>query len=135
MYRKNVCRSFWLASFLVSCCTLLLAQTPAEQNPSPDSAKIKQHDRGGNAPAADQQRNDPTDREISRQVRDAILSDKNLSPYAHDVSVITQNGTVTLRGPVRSDEEKRVVEEKAEEIAGEINVISELTVKPRSVTQ
>jgi osmotically-inducible protein OsmY len=133
MYRKNVRRSFLLASFLIGCCSLLLAQTPAEQNPpSSDNTKMNQHDRGGNEPSAEQQQNGPTDRETTRQIRDAIVSDKALSADAHDVSVITQNGTVTLSGPVRSDEEKRVIEEKAAEIAGEINVISELTVKPNS---
>lgn len=130
MHGKNACRSLLLSSFLVSCCTLLLAQAPAEQSPSSsDNTKMNQHDRG-NEPSAEQQRNDLTDREITRQIRDAILSDKALSPYAHDVNVVTLDGTVTLRGSARSDEEKRVVEEKAAEIAGEINVISQLTVKP-----
>jgi hyperosmotically inducible periplasmic protein len=48
------------------------------------------------------------------------------------VKVITQNGQVTLKGPVRSGEEKRAVEAKAAEVAGEGKVTSELTVKPKS---
>ena len=54
-----------------------------------------------------------------------------LSAYAHNIKVITQDGEVTLKGPVRSADEKRAIEEKAAEVAGEVNVISELTVKPK----
>jgi osmotically-inducible protein OsmY len=39
---------------------------------------------------------------------------------------------VTLKGPVRSDEEKQAIEEKATAIAGENKVTSELAVKPKS---
>jgi hyperosmotically inducible protein len=48
------------------------------------------------------------------------------------VKIITQNGQVTLKGPVRSDDEKRAVEAKATEIAGQNNVTSELEVKPKN---
>ena len=48
------------------------------------------------------------------------------------MKVITQNGQVTLKGPVRSDDEKRAVETKAAAIAGDGKVTSELTVKPKS---
>ena len=76
--------------------------------------------------------NNRSDREITQQIRKAIASDKSLSTYAHNVKVITQNGQVTLKGPVRSDDEKRAVEAKAIEIAGENKVTSELAIKPKS---
>jgi osmotically-inducible protein OsmY len=47
------------------------------------------------------------------------------------VKIISQNGTVTLRGPVRSDEEKAAIEAKAKEIAGVTAVNNELTVAPK----
>ena len=59
-------------------------------------------------------------------------NDKSLSTYAHNVKVITQNGQVTLKGPVRSDEEKRAIEAKAIAIAGENKVTSELDIKPKN---
>jgi osmotically-inducible protein OsmY len=49
-------------------------------------------------------------------VRKAIVSDKALSTYAHNVKVVAQNGTVTLRGPVRSDEEKAKVAQLAQSV-------------------
>jgi hyperosmotically inducible protein len=55
----------------------------------------------------------------------------SLSTYAHNVKVITQNGQVILKGPVRSDDEKRAIEAKATEIVGEDKVTSQLEVKPK----
>jgi hyperosmotically inducible periplasmic protein len=61
-----------------------------------------------------------------------VVQDKSLSTYAHNVKIISQNGMVTLKGPVRSDQEKTAIEAKAEEIAGKNNnVTSELEVKPK----
>ena len=48
------------------------------------------------------------------------------------MKVVAQNGHVTLKGPVRSEEEKQAVEAKAAAVAGASNVTSELTVKPKS---
>jgi len=118
-----------VGALLLGCGTLLLAQDATQNPPSSDNTKINQRDRNSNEPTADQQQNTRSDRDITKQIRQAIVDDKNLSAYARNVKVITQNGQVTLKGPVRSAEEKRVIESKAAEIAGEVNVVSELTVK------
>ena len=60
------------------------------------------------------------------------MKDKSLSTYAHNVKIITQNGQVTLKGPVRSEDEKKTVETKAYEVAGENNVTSQLDIKPKN---
>jgi osmotically-inducible protein OsmY len=59
------------------------------------------------------------------------MNDKSLSTYAHNVKIISQNGMVTLKGPVRSGDEKRSVESKAAEVVGQDKVTSELEVKPK----
>jgi hyperosmotically inducible protein len=102
--------------------------TPAQNAPKPDNTKANKQDRDANAPTADQQKNNKADRETAKQIRKAIMADKSLSTYAHNAKVIVQNGTVTLKGPVRSDEEKRAVEAKAAEVAGASNVKNELTI-------
>jgi hyperosmotically inducible periplasmic protein len=132
--RKPGFRSFLsIGLLLLGCGTLALAQDSAAQSaPASDNTKINQRDRNPNEPTADQQQNNRSDRDLTQQVRKAIEADKNFSTYAHNVKVITQNGRVTLKGPVRSEEEKRAVEAKAAEVAGEGKVISELTVKPKS---
>lgn len=111
----------------------MLAQDSAGQSaPASDNTKINQRDRNPNEPTADQQTNTRSDRDMTQQIRQAIMNDKAFSTYAHNVKVITQNGQVTLKGPVRSDEEKRAVEAKATAIAGDGKVTSELTVKPKN---
>jgi osmotically-inducible protein OsmY len=134
MKRKSGClTALFVSLLLLSCGTLMLAQDTAGQSaPSSDNTKINQRDRNPNEPTADQQKNDRSDRDITQQVRQAIIADKTFSTYAHNVKVITQNGQVTLKGPVRSDDEKRSVEAKAAAIAGDGKVSSELTVKPKN---
>ncbi len=132
MDRKS-CRNFFLVSFLLlGCGTLVLAQDQSGQTPSPDNTQVNQRDQNTNEPTADQQANNRSDRDLTQQVRKAIVQDNSLSTYAHNVKVIAQNGQVTLKGPVRSDEEKQAVEAKAAAIAGEGKVTSELTIKPKS---
>ena len=79
-------------------------------------------------PTADDQGMSKEDQEITRKIRSAVVDDKTLSTYAHNVKIITQNGTVTLRGPVRSEAEKRSIEAKAKTVAGDARVTNDLTV-------
>jgi hyperosmotically inducible protein len=131
MQRKSGC--LFIVLLLLSCGSLALAQDSAGQSaPASDNTKMNQRDRNPNELTADQQQNNLSDRDLTQQVRKAIEADKDLSTYAHNVKVIAQNGQVTLKGPVRSEEEKRAVEAKAREVAGKGKVTSELTVKPKS---
>ena len=101
-----------------------LAQTP------PDNTKANQRDRAATAPTTDQGKNNVTDRELAQKIRKSIVNDSSLSTYAHNVKVIAQGGQVTLKGPVRSEDEKQNVEQKAAEVAGSGHVTDEITVKP-----
>jgi osmotically-inducible protein OsmY len=97
---------------------------------APDNTRANQQERG--AATADQQAENPGDRDLARKIRKSIMDDKNLSTYAHNVKVIARGGTLILKGPVRSDDEKTAIEAKAVEIAGAVNVKNELTVKPKT---
>lgn len=72
----------------------------------------------------------PSDRAVTQKIRKAIHEDQSLSTYAHNIKVITQDGKVTLRGPVRSEEEKNDLEAKAVSVAGQENVTNQLDVTP-----
>jgi len=104
------------------------AISSAQETPAPDNTKANQQQQN----TADQQKNNASDMQLTQDVRRALQNDKSLSTYGHNVKVITQNGQVTLKGPVRSDDEKMAVEAKAEEVAGKGNVVSELTVAPHN---
>src|SRR5258708_1074050 len=61
---------------------------------APDNSKTNQQDR--RSAMADQQAENQGDRDLARKIRKAIIDDKNLSIYAHNVKVIARGGTVTL---------------------------------------
>ncbi len=132
--KETARRLFLLVAF--SLCALPLfayqGQQPTDQQqPAPDNTAVNKRDRDKDAVTADRQKNNASDVEITRKIRRAIAKDKSLSTYAHNVKVITLNGEVTLKGPVRSDTEKSKVEAKAAQVVGAGNVKSELEVAPR----
>jgi len=114
------------------CSLAVWAQDPAMQQgtAAPDNTKMNQRDRNGAEPTADQQKDNTSDRDLTRQIRRALVQDKSLSTYGHNVKIVSQNGTVTLKGPVRSEDEKTAIEQKAAQAAGGADKIhSELEVK------
>ena len=115
---------------MVFCVSLMAIPTPESQDnqqPAPDNTKTN-NDQAG--PTADQQKMNPSDRAVTQKIRKAIHEDQSLSSYAHNIKVITQDGKVTLRGPVRSEEEKSNLEAKAASVAGQENVTDQLEVTP-----
>ncbi len=112
-------QKFLLSALIAAAIGFGSAPLRAQQTPPPNTGE----------PTADQSKNNLSDRELSKRIRKSLVEDKSLSTSAHNVKVIAQNGQVTLRGPVRSDDEKKAVEEKAADIAGAGNVNSEITIK------
>lgn len=96
----------------------------------PDNSKVNARDRAKGAPTADQQKENAGDRELAQKIRRAVMNDKSLSTYAHNVKIIAQGGQVTLKGPVRSEQEKQTVEHAAAEIAGAGKVTNQITIAP-----
>jgi len=125
---KNFTIKALLAQFvLLGSLGVLWAQQDTQDQPA-DNTKVNQRDRNKAGPTADQQKNNPADRQLAQQIRKALVKDKSLSTYAHNIKVIAQNGVVTLKGPAKSEEEKRAIETKAAEIAGADKVTSEIQV-------
>jgi osmotically-inducible protein OsmY len=102
-----------------------LAQSNTEQT-APDNTKTNKQ----NKPTADQQQENPADRQITQKIRHSVVQDKSLSTYAHNVKIITQNGDVTLKGPVNTPEEKQSIEDKAAAVAGQGHVTDQIEVAP-----
>jgi len=101
-----------------------------DQPPAPDNTKVNKRDRSKTAPTADQAKNTTNDRDIMQKIRQAVMDDKTLSTYGHNVKIISQHGKVTLKGPVRSEDEKSRIEKMATDVAGAGNVTNQLTIKP-----
>ena len=103
--------------------------TPENMN-DPDNTGINKRDTSPDKITADQQGQSKEERELTQKIRQAVMDDKALSAYAQNVKIITVNGMVTLRGPVRSEDEKRTIQEKAGQIVGKNKIKSEIEIAP-----
>ena len=114
---------------LVFCASLMAMPVPGNQDPQTPPDNTKQNKDQTN-PTADQQKMNPADRALTQKIRKAIHEDATLSTYAHNIKIISQDGKVTLRGPVRSEDEKANIEAKAVAVAGQGNVTDQLEIAP-----
>jgi osmotically-inducible protein OsmY len=103
---------------------LAVAQTGTTQT-APDNSNQNKN----RTNTADNQANAQADRLTTQKIRKAILADKSLSTYAHNVKIITVDGTVTLKGPVQTEDEKQKVASEAANIVSADKITNELTVK------
>lgn len=124
---KRIALTLVLSTALLGPGTFALAQD--SNSVAPDNSAINARDRSAGAVTADQQSNDKSDVELTRKIRSAVVKDDSLSMLAHNVKIISTGGSVTLRGPVKTDEEKTVIASKAEAIAGVGKVDNQLEVK------
>jgi hyperosmotically inducible periplasmic protein len=100
------------------------AQTGTAQT-APDNSKQNKNQ----TQTADNQTNAKSDRLTTQKIRKAIMADKTLSTYAHNVKIITTDGAVTLKGPVQSEDEKQKVASEAAGVVTADKITNELTVK------
>lgn len=101
---------------------------PAQSNTAqtaPDNSKQNENQ----VKTADSQQNSKADRVTTANIRKAIMADKDLSTYAHNIKVITVNGKVTLKGPVQSEEEKQKIASYAADVVPADKVTNSITVK------
>jgi hyperosmotically inducible protein len=117
-------------SLMVFCTFLVAVSGPRNQDPNSPASDNTKINKDQAPPTADQQKMNSTDRTITQNIRKAIHQDTSLSTYAHNIKVITQDGKVTLRGPVRSEDEKSNLQAKAVAVAGGDNVTNLLTIAP-----
>ena len=118
-----------LASVRMPAAILLLALgcSPAAFAQAPDNSGTNKMQ--NQSVTADQGKNNVSDRELTARIRRAVVADKSLSTYGHNVKIIVAGGSATLKGPVHSDAEKQAIEKKAADIVGPGKVTDDLTVK------
>jgi osmotically-inducible protein OsmY len=126
-------KATWLLlAVLAAGSPIAYAQSPdagTTATPDADNTRMNKADRKNAQPTAQNQSGAKADRELAAAVRKAIVRDKSLSTNAHNIKVIAKDGTVTLRGPVRSDDEKTKVSELTRQVEGVSNVDDQLLVK------
>jgi osmotically-inducible protein OsmY len=99
--------------------------------PDRDNTAVNARDRDGSTLTPGDQAENEADLGVTQRIRQAIVEDDSLSTNAHNVKIITVDGVVTLRGPVQSEQEKRLIQDKAQQVAGVARVENELEVITR----
>ncbi|MBE1161572.1 BON domain-containing protein [Dyella acidiphila] len=105
------------------------SSSSSTSSPAVDNTQTNTRDRSGQTTTPTHQPNDKTDIKLAAAVRRAIVKDKSLSTLAHNVKIVAADGTVTLRGPVKSEDEKSRVETAVKDVSGVNSVDNELDVK------
>jgi hyperosmotically inducible protein len=90
-----------------------------------DNTKVNKRDQNAGEVTADQQKVNATDRDLTKKIRQSVMADKSLSTYAHNIKIISQNGAVTLKGPVKSDDEKKAIVAKAVAVTGSADKVTD----------
>lgn len=93
-----------------------------------DNTKVNVRDRAAKELTADQQKNNESDLNITRRIRQSLIREDSLSTYAQNIKIISTNGKVTLKGPVKSDSEVTSILKYAREVAGASNVTNKMSV-------
>ena len=101
------------------------AQTAAVE---PDNSGRNVRDADGTTKTPGDQSESEADRTITQNVRQAVTADDSISTNGKNVKIITVDGTVTLRGPVKSEQEKTNIAAKAQQIAGVKKVDNQLEI-------
>jgi osmotically-inducible protein OsmY len=96
---------------------------------SADNTGINVRDRSDTAKTPIDQNENQADVNITAEIRKRVVNTQ-MSLNAQNVKIITQDGKVTLRGPVKSADEKAQIEKLAQDVAGAANVDSQLEVQP-----
>jgi hyperosmotically inducible protein len=128
-FMKHILERLAIVPFVLL--SLSVAHGQSSDTPTkPDNTKINQRDKDPNAATADSQKMNATDQALTAKIRRAVIADKTLSTYAHNVKIISQDGVVTLKGPVRTDAEVTNLMSKATDAAGGPDkVVNQLSVK------
>jgi hyperosmotically inducible protein len=111
------------------CVSVFTLSAIAQDTAAADNTKKNERDRSGETTTSGDQSNSQEDVKITAAIRRAVVGDHSLSATAKNVKIITANGLVTLRGPVKNDAEKAKIAELAQSAAGNAKINNQLEVK------
>ena len=93
-----------------------------------DQSKKNERDRDSSSKTPLDQSESKEDIAITAAIRKSVMDDDDLSTTAKNVKIITSAGVVTLRGPVKSEDEKSAIEKLAKGTDGVESVDNQLEV-------
>jgi hyperosmotically inducible periplasmic protein len=107
----------------------LAAMAGDDEKTKADNTATNERDRSGETQTSGDQSNSSADLKITQGIRQALMKDGELSMTAKNIKIITENGQVTLRGPVKNVQEKARVNQLAKSAAGGARIVDQLDVK------
>ena len=115
----------------IACLSALSLATlaTADEKSKPDNTKTNERDRSSETRTSGDQSNSSADLKVTQAIRQALMKDGELSTTAKNIKIITANGLVTLRGPVKTSQEKAKVDQIARSAAGGAQIDDQLDVK------
>jgi hyperosmotically inducible periplasmic protein len=129
----------FLLPLFASCLMVYSSQgqqaTPTPRDPTAsdateaDNTKRNSSEENKNTETAEKQSNSKDDLALTQKIRQAVMKDGSLSMNAKNSKIIAQDGKITLKGPVDSQQEKDTIGAAAGEIAGKDKVDNQLEVK------
>lgn len=106
----------------------LAALAADDKNVNPDNTGKNERDRSGETQTSGDQSNSSADLKTTQAIRQALMKDSELSATAKNIKIITADGHVTLRGPVRTAQEKSKIDELAKSAAGGAQIEDQLEI-------
>jgi hyperosmotically inducible periplasmic protein len=106
-----------------------LVAMAADEKTNPENTETNARDRSGETETSGDQSNSSADLKITQAIRQALMKDSELSTTAKNIKIITDNGQVTLRGPVKNAQEKAKIDQLAKSAAGGAKIVDQLDVK------
>ena len=128
MYKKSITLAIALLAISLpafSAPVQTIADNTAES--TPDNTK---HNKIENQKSTAQNSgNDKADLQLSATLRRKIMHKKGLSTDAQNIKIIAENGTLVLRGPVKTEAEKQIIDGLAKQCCASVSYKNELEVK------
>jgi len=96
-----------------------------------DNSARNERDRSGETVTSFDQSNEQADLDVVQAIRKAIVAHDSLSVNAKNVKIVTDATRVVLRGPVKSEEEKTVIDQLAKDNAGGRRVENQIEIETK----
>ncbi len=110
-------------------CLVAGLMTASLAHAEPDNTAVNKRDQKETELTAQDQGGSARDIELTRKIRQQVVGEKALSTDAKNIKIISVNGAVTLKGPVKDLNEKNAIEKIAVATAGKSNVVNKIEVE------
>src|SRR5438552_11655108 len=116
---------------VLTCLSALSLAALAEDNEKtkPDNTATNERERSGETKTSGDQSNSSADLKITQAIRRTLMKDRELSMTAKNIKIITANGQVTLRGTVKTAQEKAKIDQLVRSAAGGAKIDDQLDLK------